>query len=140
MFDPTTDAMDGGAHETLVLVLTTEASLEKANSLTEALLERGLVACVALMPILSRYRWQGKVTRSEEVQLLLKTQPHCLEALYQAVMALHSYDTPEWITLAAQTRGGYGQWCADQLRGARVRAGGEPPAPATNPEVGGPTG
>jgi len=132
--------MDGGAHETLVLVLTTEASLEKANSLTEALLERGLVACVALMPILSRYRWQGKVTRSEEVQLLLKTQPHCLEALYQAVMAHHSYETPEWITLEAQTRGGYGQWCADQLRGTRVRADGEPPALATNPEVGGPAG
>ena len=123
-----------------MLVLTTEASQEKANSLAEALLDRGLVACVALMPILSRYRWQGKDTRSEEVQLLMKTQPHCLEALYQAVMALHSYDTPEWITLQAQTRGDYGQWCADQLRGARVRADGEPPDPATKPEVGGPTG
>ncbi|MEB3261117.1 MAG: divalent-cation tolerance protein CutA [Cyanobacteriota bacterium] len=132
--------MDGETQETLVLVLTTEASQERANSLIEALLERGLVACVAQIPILSRYRWQGKDIQCEEVQLLLKTQPHCLEALYQAVMALHSYETPEWITLAAHTRGGYGQWCADQLWGARVRADGEPPAPATKPEVGGPTG
>lgn len=132
--------MDGALQETLVLVLTTESTLEKANKLSETLLERGLVACVAVMPIVSTYKWQGRTTRSEEVQLLLKTKPHCLEALYQAVMSLHSYDTPEWITLAAHTRGGYGQWCFEQLRDTRLRADGEPPAPATNPEVWGPTG
>ncbi len=107
-------------------MLTTEASLEKAESLAEALLQKGLVACVSLMPVSSLYRWQGRLTRSEEVQLLLKTHQPGLEALYEQVMALHSYDTPEWITLHAHSRGPYGQWCAEQLWGTGLKDGGPP--------------
>ena len=124
----------------LMLALTTEASLERAEKLATALLERGLVACVSLLPIVSHYRWEGQLTRGEEVQLLLKTQPPRLEALYAAVMALHSYETPEWITLSAHTRGGYGLWCAEQLLGPTLRADGEPPAPPTSPGAGDPAG
>lgn len=124
----------------LVLALTTEASLERAEKLATALLEKGLVACVALLPIVSHYRWEGQLTRGEEVQLLLKTQPPLLEALYAAVMELHSYETPEWITLSAHTRGGYGLWCAEQLLGPTLRADGEPPAPPTSPGAGDPAG
>ena len=130
--------MESAAGEEIVLALTTEASLENANLLARALVERGLVACVSLTPIVSHYRWQGKQACSEEVQLLLKTKPHCLEALHQAVMALHSYETPEWITLMAHTRGDYGRWFAEQLGGHGVRAGGGPPAPAKSPEAGAP--
>lgn len=104
------------AEDSLVLVLTTEASPERAEALARALLERGLVACVSLTPIVSHYRWQGQLRRGEEVQLVLKTHPSRLQALYESVMALHSYDTPEWITVPGQTRGGYGQWCAEQWR------------------------
>lgn len=124
----------------LVLALTTEANLSLAEKLATALLERRLVACVSLLPIVSLYRWEGRLTRSEEVQLLLKTRASCLPSLYDAVMALHSYDTPEWITLAAQTRGGYGHWCAEQLLAPPLRAGGGPPAPPANPGDAGPTG
>jgi len=124
----------------LVLALTTEASLERAEQLATALLERGLVACVSLLPIVSHYRWAGQLTRGEEVQLLLKTRASRLEALYAAVMALHSYETPEWITLSAHTRGGYGLWCAEQLVGPTLRADGEPPAPPTSPGAGDPAG
>ncbi|MEY4352028.1 MAG: hypothetical protein RLZZ609_269 [Cyanobacteriota bacterium] len=115
-------------------MLTTEASLEKAESLAEALLQRGLVACVSLMPTVSIYRWQGRLTRSEEVQLLLKTHPPGLEALHQQVMALHSYDTPEWITLHAHCQGAYGQWCAEQLWGTGLKGDGGPPSRSRSPE------
>lgn len=99
----------------LVLVLTTEANRELAEKLAVALLEQGLVACVSLMPIVSLYRWEGQDRRDEEVQLLLKTNPSCLPSLYDAVLSLHSYTMPEWITLSGQSRGGYGHWCAEQL-------------------------
>lgn len=102
-----------GRAEALVLVLTTEANLERAEGLAEALLARGLVACVSLAPVISRYRWQGRATRSEEAQLLLKTHRPCLEALYQAVMELHSYDTPEWIHWPAEASAAYGAWVAE---------------------------
>lgn len=116
-----------------MLVLTTEASLENAERLAKTLLEERLVACVSLMPILSLYQWRGQLTRSEEVQLLIKTHRPCLEALRERVLDLHSYDTPEWISLEAQTHGTYGQWCAEQLLGPALREGGEPRGPSMNP-------
>lgn len=136
-----TDALAGGPQESdLVLALTTEASLELAERLAIALLERGLVACVSLLPIVSHYRWEGRLTRSEEVQLLLKTREPCLPALHDSVMALHSYATPEWITLTARSRGAYGLWCAEQLVAANLRAGDGPPAPPGNSGDGDPAG
>lgn len=132
--------MDETRQDPLVLVLTTEANLIKAEELATQLLETSLVACVSLMPTVSHYRWQGCKTRSEEVQLILKTHPTCVEALYEAVMALHSYDTPEWITLAAQTRGSYSQWCADQLVGMDVNSDDGPPARSRSQGDGGQAG
>ncbi len=129
-----------GRAEALVLVLTTEANLERAEGLAEALLARGLVACVSLAPVISRYRWQGRATRSEEAQLLLKTHRPCLEALYQAVMELHSYDTPEWIVLEGHTRGPYGLWCAEQLANPDLKGDGGPPAPGGSTTGEGPAG
>jgi periplasmic divalent cation tolerance protein len=124
-------AMEEAEESDLVLVLTTEGSLEKAQQLATSLLEKALVACVSFQPIQSHYLWEGRITRSEEVQMVLKTHLASLEGLYQTVMDLHSYETPEWITLRGQTRGAYGAWCVDQLTGGRgaTRAGDGPPVP-----------
>ncbi len=124
----------------LVLVLTTEGSPEKAEQLAARLLEEGLVACVSCLPIQSHYLWQGRYTRSEEVQLLLKTHPASLERLYQTVLELHSYETPEWITLHAETRGAYGAWCLEQLARVVPKADDEPPALSETRGGGGPAG
>lgn len=119
----------------LVLVLTTEANLKQAEILAETLLRRRLVACVSLAPVVSHYRWEGALNRSEEMQLILKTDQAHLPALQEAVMELHSYDTPEWITIAARAEGAYGRWCAGELSDARegpvkgISPGGGPPAP-----------
>jgi periplasmic divalent cation tolerance protein len=119
----------------LCLVLTTESSLERAESLAEALLERRLVACASLFPVRSRYRWAGRMERSDEVQLLLKTSPERLNALQAAVFELHSYDIPEWIHWHAAAGGSYGEWCAAQLS---PDAG--PPDGSATPGGGGPAG
>ena len=132
--------MAEAAQRALVLVLTTEGSLEKAEQLAASLLETGLVACVSLCPVVSHYRWQGQCHRSEEVQLLLKTKQPCLAALHQVVMELHSYDTPEWITLEACTQGAFAQWCAEQLEGAEVSPDDGPPERSGNPGDGAPAG
>jgi periplasmic divalent cation tolerance protein len=119
------------------LVLTTEANRERAETLALALLERGLVACASLHPVVSLYRWQGQLERGEEVQLLLKTTPAHLEALRHALGQLHSYDTPEWIHWQASSDGPYGRWLLEQLA---LSPGGGPPAPAGRPGAGDPAG
>ncbi len=129
--------MPGPAPTPLSLVLTTEADRERAEALARELLERGLVACASLHPVVSLYRWQGLLERSEEVQLLLKTTPAQLEALRRALGELHSYDTPEWIHWPAASDGPYGRWLLEQLA---LNPGGGPPAPAGRPGDGDPAG
>ncbi len=129
--------MPGPDPTPLSLVLTTEADRERAEALARELLERGLVACASLHPVVSLYRWQGRLERAEEVQLLLKTTPARLEALRRALEELHSYDTPEWIHWPAASDGPYGRWLLEQLP---LNPGGGPPAPAGRPGDGDPAG
>jgi periplasmic divalent cation tolerance protein len=102
----------------LVLVLTTEADAAQAERLAQALLEERLAVCISLLPITSLYHWQGRIERSTEVQLLIKTSATQLEPLRQRLGALHSYDTPEWIHWQAQTKGAYGLWLQGELAGS----------------------
>jgi periplasmic divalent cation tolerance protein len=125
----------------LILALTTEASLERAEALARALLERRLAACVALTPIRSLYHWQGRIEDGQEVQLLIKTHPERLEQLGKAVRELHSYDTPEWIHWAAEAAPNYGDWLRQSCAaGPGLSPGGPPPAPGETPGDGGPAG
>ncbi len=118
----------------LVVVLATEADQARAQALAEALLQRRLVACVSLQPLQSLYRWKGELQRDAEVQLLLKTSANQLFRLREAVMELHSYDTPEWLTWPVEASGAYGAWALAQLSSDGLRRapagtpGDEPPA------------
>ncbi|MEX1317605.1 MAG: divalent-cation tolerance protein CutA [Synechococcaceae cyanobacterium] len=103
----------------LVLVLTTEADQERAEAMARVLLERRLAACVALRPILSLYHWEGHLECSPEVQLLIKTRASHLGALEQAVRALHSYETPEWIHWPARCSETYGAWLVESVSSPR---------------------
>jgi len=94
----------------MILALTTEANPETAEALARALLERRLVACVALRPQRALYWWQGQIEDSEEVELLIKTTREQQQALKAAVHELHSYETPEWIVWSAEASPGYGAW------------------------------
>jgi periplasmic divalent cation tolerance protein len=98
---------------TVILVLTTEADAIRAEALASELLARRLVACISLIPITSMYRWQGALQRDMEVQLLMKTTVDRLDQLQAAVMELHSYDTPEWLSWPAQASPAYGGWAAE---------------------------
>jgi periplasmic divalent cation tolerance protein len=119
----------------LMLVLTSEATAERAEALALALLERRLVACATLLPGTSLYHWRGRIERGEEVLLLLKTRAEQLESLQSAMEELHGYETPEWIHWPAATDGGYAGWLLDQLTPS-----GAPPGPAEKPAGGDPTG
>jgi periplasmic divalent cation tolerance protein len=82
------------------LILVTAPDLKTARRLAQAALDAGLIACANLVPGLeSHYRWQGKLERSAEVLLLLKTTGKCLDQLEQLILREHPYDTPEFLVL-----------------------------------------
>lgn len=84
------------------VVLVTAPDIKSARTLAQAALKQRLAACANLVPrIESHYHWQGKITSSAEVLLVLKTQKTRLAALEKLVLAKHPYDTPEFLVLLA---------------------------------------
>jgi periplasmic divalent cation tolerance protein len=83
-----------------VIVLTTLPADADAGAFARALVEERLAACVNLLaPMESVYRWDGKVEREPERQLILKTSRARIDALWERVRQLHPYDVPEFLVL-----------------------------------------
>jgi periplasmic divalent cation tolerance protein len=86
--------------EDAIVVFMTAANGEEASRLAEMLVGAHLAACVQILTeIESVYRWQGKIERSSEVLLLVKTTRDKFDELEREVRALHSYDTPEIVAV-----------------------------------------
>lgn len=82
------------------VVLVTAPDLKTARRLARAALDARLIACANLVPgIESHYRWQGRLERSAEVLLMMKTTKARVTALEKLILAKHPYDTPEFVVL-----------------------------------------
>ncbi|MBL8673195.1 MAG: divalent-cation tolerance protein CutA [Alphaproteobacteria bacterium] len=76
-------------------VYVTVPTLELARSMSRALIEERLAACVNILPgMQSIYRWNGAIEEATEVVLILKTQAGLLDLLTDRVRALHPYTCP----------------------------------------------
>jgi periplasmic divalent cation tolerance protein len=99
------------------LVLVTAPDLKTARKLAKTALKARLIACANLIPGLeSHYRWAGKIEHATEVLLLFKTSAARIGKLQSHIIALHPYDTPEF--LVVDLEGGYGKyltWLAESV-------------------------
>lgn len=85
------------------VVLTTSGSVEEANKIADALVQRRVAACVNVIgPIASVYRWKEKVEHSQEWLLMIKTTAGAADAVGDAIKELHSYELPECVVLAIE--------------------------------------
>jgi periplasmic divalent cation tolerance protein len=92
------------AEPAALLVTTTLATEADALAMAETLVAERLAACVHVTgPVTSTYRWQGQVERSTEWTCQAKTSPARAEALMARIRALHTYDLPEIVAVAAAT-------------------------------------
>jgi periplasmic divalent cation tolerance protein len=83
-----------------VVAFSTVGTAEDALRIAHALVERGLAACVNVLPeVVSIYRWKGAVEQETERLLVIKTRMDRLEALREALLALHPYEVPELVAL-----------------------------------------
>jgi periplasmic divalent cation tolerance protein len=88
------------ANAIAIVVLITAGSREEALRLAEMLVGARLAACVQVLPEMeSIYHWQGRIERTPEVLLVVKTTAARFGELEREVRALHSYETPEIVAL-----------------------------------------
>jgi periplasmic divalent cation tolerance protein len=98
--------------ERIVFVYTTYPSAVEAEQAGRVLVERELAACVNILPgMVSLYRWQGVIERSEEVVMIIKTRASLAQQVGFAVKELHSYSTPAIMVLPVESVDqGYLDW------------------------------
>ncbi len=89
--------MSGGA----CIVLTTAPDPETAERIAESLVTENLAACVNMVPVRSLYRWEGKIERADEVQLIIKTAEARFAAVAARLRTLHTYQVPEVLMIRA---------------------------------------
>jgi len=103
--DPDADANDTVLNlnaSVITVTLMTAPSQTVATDIANRLVEQKLAACVNILPqMTSVYRWDGKVNVDSELLLVVKSDssPLHLQALRDAVLEIHPYDTPEIIHL-----------------------------------------
>jgi periplasmic divalent cation tolerance protein len=101
-----------------VQVLTTAGSVEEAERIAAALVERRLSACVQTVgPVRSRYRWQGAIEDAEEWQCVAKTEARRYDEVEAAIRELHSYEEPEIVALPVVAgSAGYLGWVSAEVK------------------------
>eukprot|EP00183_Erythrolobus_madagascarensis_P000070 CAMPEP_0185847604 /NCGR_PEP_ID=MMETSP1354-20130828/2822_1 /TAXON_ID=708628 /ORGANISM="Erythrolobus madagascarensis, Strain CCMP3276" /LENGTH=112 /DNA_ID=CAMNT_0028547923 /DNA_START=59 /DNA_END=397 /DNA_ORIENTATION=+ len=85
------------------VVFVTVPDEKVASSLSSALVEGRLAACVNSIPgVQSTYLWEGKVQTDTEHLLMIKTRRALFNDLETKVKSLHPYDLPEIIAVPLQ--------------------------------------
>ncbi len=100
------DEMDemGDTDDNILLVYCTCPDEHTGAELAAHLVERGLAACVNVLPgINSIYKWRGEMQSDTEALLLIKSAATGYAALQAEIKAQHPYELPEIIAVSIAT-------------------------------------
>ena len=68
---------------------------KEAGKIGLALLQKRLAGCIVVIPkVFSAYRWKGKVEKTSEAVLFVKTLKKKFREVEKEVVRLHSYEIP----------------------------------------------
>lgn len=91
---------------------------DEAERIARTLVEKYLAACAQIVgPIQSCYHWNDKIETAEEWLLLIKTRSCLFDEVSEIVLANHSYEVPQIISLEiTDSSPAYLQWLKNQIR------------------------
>ena len=100
-----------------IQITTTTGKRQDAEQIAAELVSRHLAACVQVSgPIVSTFRWQGKIETAEEWTCVIKTSRAQFAAIREAFGDIHPYEVPELIaTPIVEGDGEYLKWLGEQL-------------------------
>jgi periplasmic divalent cation tolerance protein len=71
-----------------------------AEKIADIILGKRQAACISIIPdIASRYWWKGKIEKSKEVLLIIKTRKNLVKRIEKTVKENHPYEVPEVIAI-----------------------------------------
>lgn len=101
----------------MIILFLTCANADEGKTISKALLESKLVACVRQSSINSSYWWDNKIQNDDEVLLMIESAEEKFDEIEAVVTKLHSYD--EYVLTAVQvlrTTPGVDKWLKDVIK------------------------
>jgi periplasmic divalent cation tolerance protein len=94
-----------------VVFITTDGP-KTSKKITDSALKKRLAACVNRVPgIISQYWWKGKLEKSKEELLIMKTKKALVQRLTAEVKRIHPYEVPEVVAVdVAKGNADYLRW------------------------------
>ncbi len=101
----------------IVQVFTTLPSREQADEMARQLVEGRWAACVQVLgPLESTYRWEGRLEKSQEWLLLIKSTAAAYARLEEQIRKLHPYEVPEIMAVpVASGNAAYLDWVRQEV-------------------------
>lgn len=98
-------------------IKTTCDDQEVLSKIAKALLEAKLAACVQIgKPVISSYRWKGKIESKKEFTLAAKSMTYLTKNVLAVIQEHHSYEEPEIVsTPFTPVSDGYAIWLIENL-------------------------
>ena len=90
------------------VVTTACANDDEADRIASVLINKKLAACVQMIPVNSRYVWNGEYCADKEVLLLIKCRRDNYQEIERTILENHSYELPE--ILLTPVIGGYSKY------------------------------
>ena len=95
----------------IIMACTTFSSKRKALECCRKLIRKQLVACTQVTgPITSSFLWDGEICEEMEWKVEMKASIEKIGDVENAVMQLHDYELPQWVTWKVSSSPAYGSW------------------------------
>jgi periplasmic divalent cation tolerance protein len=83
-----------------IVILSTISTLEDGKLIARGLVEKGLAACVNIVPkMVSIYSWEGKIDEESEHLIIIKSLKINELDIYKEIKTHHPYELPEIISI-----------------------------------------
>ena len=102
-----------------IIVFVTTPTPVEAENIARRIVESKQAACVSIIrDITSIYTWKGKVERSSECLLIIKTIEEKYSELEKVIIENHSYETPEVISIKVNAGASkFLSWILESVKG-----------------------
>jgi len=86
--------------EKYIQILTTVEKKKDAEKIAKIIAEKRLAGCIQIIgPITSTYWWEGKLEKSKEYLLAIKTRKELYKEVEKEIKKVHPYKVPEIIAI-----------------------------------------
>ena len=102
-------------HSEILIIETTTAKKEQAESIVNTLLNKKLIACANISEVFSIYNWGNEAQREAEYKISCKTLEEKEEICLKEIKELHPYRVPMILATIKDCNQEYQEWVKEKV-------------------------